>query len=384
MKILLKFGIPILIIVLAIVLMRVLLGLRKESPRRAPAPRALVVNAAVAMPGPLATEIRAYGRVRSAQPVELVSEVNGAIEAGDLPYRPGQRFAKGDLLLRIDERPLLLSMASRKSELLTALATLLPDIRIDFPDEYPVWQAYFDRFDIEGDLEPLPEPANDKIKLFLARYGVYQLYYGVRDQEIELEHYRLVAPFAGVILEAPLREGSIARVGSRLGRLLNLEDIEVEVALPSQDLAWMERGADVPLSSTEIAGEWTGRVARIGGAIDEATQTVSVYLSVLSGPRAALVQGSFVEARIPGREIAAAVRLPQRAVHGDNSLYLIEQGKLAQREVEIARRENGSVLIADGLAAGDSVVTDLLQGVTEGMPVRALGAAMHTDAGGER
>ena len=62
----------------------------------------------VARPGPVTPEIRAYGRARSAQPLELFSEVSGVIEGVDLPFRPGRRFTRGDLLLRVDDRPLRL------------------------------------------------------------------------------------------------------------------------------------------------------------------------------------------------------------------------------------------------------------------------------------
>ncbi len=371
MKRFLRFGIPVLIILLAFVIMRFFLGRRDEPARRRPHRRELIVTTQVARPGPVTPEIRAYGRARSAQPLELFSEVSGVIEGVDLPFRPGRRFTRGDLLLRVDDRPLRLSIASRKSELLSALAGVLPDIRLDFPELYPTWQDYFASCDTERPLADLPPAKNEKIKLLLARYRIYQLYYGIREQEIVLSKHRIASPFAGVVLEADLREGATVRTGSRLGLLVSSEEMEVELSLPARDLAWIDSTREVRLRSAETGGEWRGLVARIGGAIDEGTQTVPIYLSLMGDAAAPLLEGTFLEALLPGLPLPAAQRLPQQALHGEDRLYLIEDGRLALREVEVARREDGTIVVTAGLAAGDSVVTDLLQGVAPGMPARA-------------
>ena len=48
--------------------------------------------------------IVAWGRLESAQPVVLLAEGEGVLEAGDIPFQQGQSFRKGDLLLRVDDR----------------------------------------------------------------------------------------------------------------------------------------------------------------------------------------------------------------------------------------------------------------------------------------
>ncbi len=378
MKRLLRFGIPVLIIVVAFFGMRMLLGMRETRPPHAAPPRPLRVNTQVAQLVPTPTEILAYGRVRSAQPLDLFSEVTGIIEAGDRPFRDGQRFERGDLLIRIDDRSLKLRIASRKSQLLSALAGVLPEIKVDFPDEFPIWQGYFNDLDIEGDLSDLPPAGHDRVRLFLARHRIHEIYYDIREMEILLEKHEFIAPFGGVIVDAALREGATARAGSRVGAILGLDELEVEVSLPAADLTWIEQGGVVRLRNLEQGTNYSANIARIGGILDPKTETVSVYLSIgdaKASDAGSLVDGVFLEARFPGRTIAAAVALPQEALQSGESVYLLSNGKLERRSVSVARREERRVLIAEGLAEGDSVVTDLLQGVAPGMPASARNSA---------
>ena len=374
MRRLLRFAIPILVVAIAFVAMRALLASRPERSRQPAPPRELSVNTQVAKVGPERTEILAYGRVRSGQPIELFSEVTGVLEPGDGPFRPGHRFASGAVLLRVDDRSMRLRIASRKSQFLTALAGLLPEIKVDFSAEYPAWGSYFERFELEGGMGDLPETENGRVRLALARNRIHEIYYDIREMEIQLEKHVIVAPFAGVVTDAALREGATVRPGSRLGGILSLDDLEVQVSLPAADLHWLERGGKVQLRSAELDGRWTARIARIGGSVQATTETVPVYLSIdeIEGP-ATLVDGTFLEARFPGRTLETAVSLPQEALQGDATVYLLAGGRLTPRAVDVARREERRVLISGGLANGDSVVTDLLQGVVPGMPARPRG-----------
>jgi len=372
----LKFGVPLLILIVAFAGMKVLSGLREKPTRRHHGPRPLILETRIAEPGTLAGELRAYGHLRSARELDLVSEVGGVLEPGQVPFRPGQRFERGQILLRVDERPISYDIASRKSQLLSALAAVLPEIGVDFPEEGALWRDYFDRFRIDGPLEELPPVTEEKVKLYLARHAVYQAFYGIRDQELRLEKCTLRAPFAGVVQEATLREGSTVRAGGVLGRLLSLDlgDLELEVALPAAELPWLDRDAPARVVSREFGMSWEGRIRRIGGDLDTRTQTLSAFLSLSGEGLDALPAGSFLEVTFSAKPVHDALRLPRAALHGENSIYLIRNGKLAERDVTVVRGEDATVIVNAGLAAGDTIVVEPLQGVTEGMPAVPRGA----------
>ena len=233
MKVYAKFGIPILIVLIGFLIMVTLLSLKKDLPKKEPELSTKVVDTELVEKSEISAVTITYGRVASTQPIELYSEAAGILMEGDVPFQPAQSFSKGDLILRIDDRQTKLSLNSAKSDLLTALASVLPEIKLDFPDEYQIWQDYFNGCDFDKKLMPLPKTDNPKIKMYLSRFNVYKLYFTASDLEIQLDKHYIYAPFDGSITEASLRLGATARVGSLLGRIINLEELEVDA--PSVD-----------------------------------------------------------------------------------------------------------------------------------------------------
>lgn len=367
MRLAAKIGIPAAILLAGFGLMMLLLSLREDVPKRTPAPKPRNVSAEVVQMGPVEARINAFGRVVSAQPVQLISEVTGTIKEGEMSFRPGLSFAEGDTLVRIDDRQARYRLNSTKADLLTALAQVLPEIKVDFPDQYQVWQDYFDAVRFDRDLPELPETGNERIRLFLARFNVYKLYFAVREQEITLSRHYFQAPFDGSILSTALSPGATARNGSVLGQIVNLERLEVDVPIPVTDIAWVDRSRPVSLTSSEMPGEWRGEVARVGSAINAETQTAHIYVD-LPELDAALLEGVFLKADLPGQIVDSAVRVPRQAVYDGNYVYLVIDGKFEYRPVEIARHETESVIVTAGLNPGDTLVTELLQGVAPGMP----------------
>ncbi|MGB3780311.1 MAG: efflux transporter periplasmic adaptor subunit, partial [Tunicatimonas sp.] len=116
----------------------------------------------------LDTEVVAYGRITSAQPLTLIAEVGGRLFRGSVLLKPGINFRKGQLLYRINDAEVRLNLQSRKSEFLNLIASALPDFKIDFTDDYAAWQTYFERLEIDKSLPELPEASSSKVKTFLA------------------------------------------------------------------------------------------------------------------------------------------------------------------------------------------------------------------------
>jgi membrane fusion protein (multidrug efflux system) len=352
--------------------MSLLSSLRKESPKKDPELREIVVSAEAVALGEVAAEIVAYGRLKSAQPVVINSEVNGTLQLGDVSFRPGQRFQRGQLLIKVDTRQIKLEISTAKSELLKAMASVLPDIKVDFPDAYDVWQDYFNLCSFDRPVPPLPEAVNNSIKLYLARFNVYNIYFSIRDLEIRHEKHFIRAPFDGAIIGADLRPGSNVRSGTHIGEIISLEELEMVVPLTVDDVQWIELDQPVLLTSAELRGEWHGKIRRIGKTIDQQTQTVQVYILVDDADQ--LYDGIFLKASIPGLTVASAVRFPRSALYRQKYVYLIEDDVLAFRQVEVVRRETDSIIVNGGLSEGDMLVTDILQGVSPGMPARVKNA----------
>ncbi len=361
---------PVIILVGGFLIMQLLAGMKEEPERRAPSRPAKRVLSEIVTMGQTPTTVMALGRLVSSEPVQIISEVSGVLEGGDVPFKPGERFRRGDLLVRIDDRQARLTLNSTKSDFLNALASVLPELKVDHPDAYRMWQTYFDRCGFDGKLEQLPEVNDRKVKLLLTRFNVYKLFYAAQNLEITLEKHSFRAPFDGAIVSTALRQGSTARSGSVLGEIISLQDMELEVPVPAEDLSWIDRGAAVSLTSKEFPGTWTGRISRIGGSVDRQTQTVPVYIDV-RGNGTPLYEGMYLRAEIPGRPVEEGTIVPRRALYEEKFVYVVQDWRLERRDISIVRRYPESVVVSDGLRNGDTLVTELMQGVSPGMPARA-------------
>jgi len=362
---------PIVILIAGFIAMRILISMKKEPPKRATTARPKIVAAEVVQLKDIPSQILAYGRLMSAQPITLFSEVSGEILPGNVPFQPDQSFKKGQLLLKIDDRQIKLDINTAKSDFLNALASVLPELKVDFPEEYQKYQAYFDCCGFDEKLGELPQTDNQKIKLFLSRFNVYKLYFSVLNLEIRLEKHYFYAPFDGSIVSADLRVGSTVRVGSQLGQIINLENLEVELPIPAIDIQWIDRQEPVRFTSSEISGQWQGSINRIGKNIDPKTQTVQLYASVDKRDQNQLYNGVFLKAEIAGKVIKNAISIPRKAIYEDKFVYLIQNGRLDYREVKISFKEPESVIATGGVQNGDTLVVEVLQGVAPGMLAQA-------------
>lgn len=362
-----KFIVPAAIVGVGILLMIFLSGFGEEQKKEKPPVKAKSVDVTVVQPGNNSADITVYGRLNSSQPVLLTSEVEGTVLKGDILYRPAQKFNKGDLLLKIDDSQAALDVKSTKSDFLNALAQVLPEIKIDFPASYEVWQNYFNSVSFDDKLPEMPDAENQKIKLYLTRYGVYKLYFSVKNLEIRHSKYYFYAPFDGAVISADIREGSIARPGTRLGEIINLSNMEIELPVQAVDLSWLDKSGEVILSSDAIAEKLVGKIVRVASAIDENTQTVPVYVSPLKRVPAAY-NGLFFKAILPGKSVENSVRIPRKSVYKGEYVYTIKNGKLSLDKMEIVRGEPDYLIVKDSFNNGDTLVTEILQGVAPGMP----------------
>ena len=89
------------------------------------------------------------------------------------------------------------------------------------------------------------------------------------------------------------------------------------------------------------------------------------------GNQNGLYNGVFLKAQIPGTIIKNGISIPQKAIYENKFVYTIKDGKLDYREVDISFKEPESVIATGGLANGDMLVVEMLQGVAPGMLAKA-------------
>ncbi len=344
-----------------------LISLKKKTPKQEPVITSKIVATEIVNLQPIISQIQLFGRAATSSPVQLNSEVTGVLEKGDIEFKVSEEFSKGDLLCKIDDRQAKYSLNSAKSDLLNALANMLPEIKTEFPTEFDIWQTYFNQSNFESKIAPLPKVTHDKIHLYLSRFNGYKLYYNALNLEIILDKYYFYAPFDGSITSTNIQVGSSVRAGTQIGEIINIADMEIAVPVETKNILWVDQDKDVLVRASEFSKEWTGTVTRIGSSIDPKTQTVDIFVKVNQETNNRLLNNVFVEVQFQGKPVEDAFAIPPMALYENSFVYLLKNGKLLKQNVNLIRRENNRVIIKDGINTGDTIVVEAMQGVASGM-----------------
>lgn len=362
-------GVGILIVVGAFFLMGALGTLGEEPVTNPPEDLVRAVQAKKVQYSDVDVFFEAAGRLGSHQYVDLITEVQGEILPGSVSLKKGESFKKGALLIRIFDDEAELNLKSSRARFLNLLANALPDVRIDYPDKYDAMLAFFESVDIEKQLPALPEIKSPQIKTFLSSRGILNEYYTIKSAEVRFEKYKLYAPFNGTIMDAYLEVGSIANPGTRIARLISTEKMELEAPIEINDAKWVSIGDVVEVLSEDRTQKWQGKVVRKADFVDPTTQSVSVFISLIPSSNQPLYEGQYLRARFSGGVIKDAMEIPRNAVFNANQVFVVNDGKLNKRLIDIHKVGN-ETLIFSGPEEGTVVVTEPLVNAREGSLVQ--------------
>ncbi len=320
----------------------------------------------------LPSTVVATGRVISGNEVLLVAEAAGKIESGQVNLKKGASFSKGQLLARIYKDEAELALKARESGFLNLLTNILPDLKVDFPTEYPQYLKFFNAIDMNGDLPELPAIVNEKLKIFLSSRSLLSEYYSIRQDEKRLSRYSLYAPFSGTFVQVNVEPGAYVNAGSQIAKMVNTGHIEIEVPVKNGQSKFVKIGDRVAIHSSLQDEPMTGKVVRKANFVDMNTQARSIFVQVGGTNRGELLPGEYMEVEFFGQEIPNAVEIARSAVFNSNEVFAVIDGKLKKQEIEIVKM-NETSLFFRGLEPGTKVVSEPLINVQENTSVNVLG-----------
>lgn len=309
--------------------------------------------------------IPANGTVTALQKTSLFSEVEGIFRRSSKPFRPGQEYSRGQILLQIDASEYAANVRASKSELYNKIASVMPDLRLDYPNVYPKWEAYLNNFDVNRSLAPLPESSSEQENYFISGRGIVSGYYNIKNQETRLNKFSIVAPYNGVLTEATVTEGSLVRPGQKLGEFIDPSEYELEVAVRKSFSDLLKVGEKVALNNLEGTQQFQGEVSRVNSKIDANSQTVQVYIKIKD---AKVKEGMYLEANLEARNIENALSIPRNLLVDQDKVYVVENNTLQLAEIDPVHFSSESVVIT-GLEDGVKMISAPVPGAFVGMPV---------------
>jgi multidrug efflux pump subunit AcrA (membrane-fusion protein) len=310
--------------------------------------------------------VSANGNLTAKQRVELYAEVQGVFKRGSKLFKAGQAFRQGETVINIDANEYAASVQSAKSNLFNQLTAIMPDLRLDYPDIYSKWQDYLTNFDMSKSTPALPELNTEKEKFFISGRGILTSYYNVKNLEQRLSKYRIAAPFSGVLTEALVTEGTLVRSGQKLGEFINPEIYELEVSISKRYTDLLKLGESVELTNLDDNTKYKGKVTRINGNIDQATQTVKAYIEV---DNKNLREGMYLEANLDARKEENAIEIDRSLLLEGNRIFVVRDSVLDIIDVNPVYFSDKRVVLKD-VPNGVTIMSKPLSGAYTGMAVK--------------
>ncbi len=329
--------------------------------------------------------LQSYGTVQPRTRSMLVAQVGGQIVEINPNVRDGGFFEKGDVLAKIDSRDYEANVRIASAALLDARQSLVEA-------EARTAQAREDWARLGNDGEPgelvlrLPQLEAAKARVISAESSLQK-------SRLDLERTNIVAPYAGRVLSKLVGVGQVVSPNSQVAEIYATDNIEIRLPIRNRDLAFIElpeayrysEGGTISGAKVEIESQlgdssvWQAQLVRTEGAIDETARQLHV-IAMIEDPfgqtadsRLPLKIGQYVTARLSGSTIDGALVIPNNTIYQGTYVYTVVDGLLQRRDIDIAWQNDIEAVIAQGLEAGDMLVTTPLGQVTSGIRVSIAG-----------
>ena len=323
-------------------------------------------------------QINVLGRVQPAKEVMLRPRITGEVINIAENFEPGAMVREGDVLVTLDPVDFEIALAERQSELQQAEANLA----IEKGQQQVARQEFaLTGQQLESSQRALvlrePQLKSVQARLEAARAAVARA-------QLELDRTVIEAPFDAQVVERMVNLGSQVERGDLMAHLIGVKEYWVLASVPLNQLKWIDFGQDNGKPSRVTIrkrGIWDDEMARQGvvqrfiGTLDEQTRLARVLIGVddplaldTDGP--SLVLDAIVQTIIAGRPIENVVRLDRDFLRQNDTIWVMEDGKLSIRTAKVLFRDADFAYIDGGLEDGDKVIKTNLSRVRDNAELR--------------
>ena len=197
----------------------------------------------------------------------------------------------------------------------------------------------------------------------------------IKENQVQLDYYRVVAPVGGIAGDIPVREGDRVTTATLITTIDQGGGLEAYLNVPIERSTELKEGLAVELlddSGTVVA---SNPVTFVAPRADDATQSVLVKATLQRRPPGLRVM-QYVKARLIFANEPALV-VPVVAVNriaGQHFVFVAEAAKdgfvARQKPITVGAVVNDSYVVLRGLAAGDRVIVSNVQKIGDGSPVK--------------
>jgi|SaaInl85LU_5_DNA_1037374.scaffolds.fasta_scaffold00613_17 RND family efflux transporter MFP subunit len=295
------------------------------------------------------------GTVKTMKNINVYPEIPGQLL--EVMVVEGQKVEKDQVLARIDDGGLLAQLAQAKSQLLLA-ETL-------FNRQERLWS----------------QNIGSEIQFLQAKTQFESAEKAVDALSLQAEKSVVRAPFDGTVDQIFKEPGTIVApgMGSELFRVVNIDEVYVEVDVPETHITSISEGSKVRVNLSAIGEEIDARISRVSKVINPSNRSFSVEVP-LENKSGFIRPNLMASVAINDYSNKSAIMIPQSVVsenaEGKQYCFALEksaEGYVAKRLIiETGKTSEDFIEVLEGIENGALLITEGAKKVSDNQPVKWL------------
>lgn len=299
----------------------------------------------IIIPTHLSELINQSGTLRPDEEVDLTFETSGKIV--QINFTEGTRVKKGDLLAKVNDKPLQAQLEKLEAELKMTEAKEFRQRSL--LDKDAISQESYDQ--VQTDVQTI----NADINLIKAN----------------ISQTELRAPFDGIVGLRYVSEGSFTNASTKIAKLIKISPIKIEFSISEKYASEIKIG--YPITFTIVGNDkvFSASVYAIDPKIDLDTRTV-LLRALYQNKNEELRPGTFASVTLELSKIDNAIAIPTEALipqMDGEQVFIYKGGKASSVKVSTGLRTESHIQITDGLKFGDTLITSGIMQLRQNLPV---------------
>jgi RND family efflux transporter MFP subunit len=196
-----------------------------------------------------------------------------------------------------------------------------------------------------------------------------------REQQVELQYYKITAPFGGTVGDIPVKLGDFVSSTTSLATITQNQPLEVNISVPLERGTQLRKG--LPVEVINAKGETIGNseVSFISPSIsNDNTQSILVK-ALYNNSEGQLRADQLVKAKVIWSQ-RSGVLIPTTAVSrvaGETFVFVpqTEKSQLVakQKPVKLGNIKGNNYQVIEGLQPGEKIIVSGLLNLRDGLPI---------------
>jgi membrane fusion protein (multidrug efflux system) len=307
--------------------------------------RALNINAIILGTQTLADKTRSIADLIPDEEVDLSFETSGKIT--DIFFREGTHVVKGELLAKINDKPLQAQLMKLEAQIPLAQDRVFRQRTLLERDA--VSQEAFETVNTELD----------------------KLMADIELVKANIAQTELRAPFDGIVGLRNVSEGAFATPSTTITKLTKISPIKLDFPIPERYAEDIVSGTDVTFRVTGSLVDYPAKVYAVESKVDMNTRSLRAR-ATYPNANEAIKPGRYASIELTKQEIKDALAIPSEALIqelGRNIVFVHKSGVAEPVEVFTGLRNERQIQIVQGLSVGDTVIISGVMQLRTGLPV---------------